>query len=157
MSMDFSGQDSNDKNAKDKLDFVSNCFGFKVIDDVLVAERKENMTLKHMHESGYKLVLMYIDCPSPYHRTTKYVISKYDESVMIADIPALLIELGRLELHRLEWFINKDKWPNKNWNGNTTIGFSASYLDEDEGSYLSPNQVVQVILNDYKTNINKEN
>jgi len=125
---------------KERQEFVSNGYGFKVVEGKLIAEHKENVTFSDMYEE-YKLVLMY----SPMQKGTRFTIGKYSEFVMLADIPTLLSKLARLEL--LDIYSNSA--PTKNWGGSSTIGGSAMYADQNQGSVLSIDNVVGTILDNY--------
>lgn len=93
-----------------------------------------------MYADGFEVVMMVKELPNGSHI---YTIGKRSEFAMWFNLPRLLEQLADLEkFYCVEGGLEE---PTKNWGGSTTIGGSARYADQSQGSYLPIELVLECI------------
>lgn len=104
---------------------------------------KSIASFEDMYADGFGLVMMTKELPNG---SRIYTIGKKSEFEMWVDLPAILAKLGKAELqacHDLGTSLYLG--PTKNWGGSTTIGGSARYEDQSQGSRLALDEVIEII------------
>ena len=132
----------------DEDERLTTCYGFiKAGEDVWAYDVKvRNTNFEKMYKK-YDLVL----AVQPLENGTMYTIGKKSEFVMMCNFADLFEDLCSLETkHCLE---NNVKFPSKNWGGSTTIGGSARYEDQAQGSYLDVDVVIATIIDTIGENV----
>ncbi len=111
-------------------------------------ERIENTTFKEMYQD-FDVVMMV----NPLEKGHMVTIGKKSEFVMWFDLPKLLATCGQMELEEVKNKSTKTSKsatklakPSKNWGGSSTIGGSARYADQSQGTRLSIESIIKVIV-----------
>lgn len=102
------------------------------------ADIHESSNFQEMYDNGYDLVVMV----QPMDRGNMVTIGKKNEFVMI-DFEDLFAKLAKLESDYCKTF--EVEQPTKNWGGSSTIGGSARYENQSQGSRLNVHVIVGLV------------
>ena len=119
-------------------------YGFKRDGSI---HRKGDTTFKEMYQD-FDVVMMV----NPLEKGHMVTIGKKSEFVMWFDLPKLLAICGQMELEEVKNQSTKTAKsatilakPSKNWGGSSTIGGSARYADQSQGTRLSIESITKAI------------